>query len=99
MRSQDYGMRTVQLRDAKATLSALVQAAEAGETTVLTKYGRPVAKLVPFDESREPAPEKKMNFAEWLMSIPVDIPASVIAGPRVWSSSKYKAGKSREVLA
>lgn len=67
-------MRTVQLRDAKATLSALVQAAEAGETTVLTKHGRPVAKLVPFDEGRQPVPEKKMNFAEWLLSIPGEIP-------------------------
>ena len=67
-------MRTVQLREAKATLSALVQAAESGETTILTKHGRPVAKLVPFDEARQQAPEKKVTFAEWLMSIPADIP-------------------------
>lgn len=67
-------MNTVQLRDAKAKLSALVHAAEHGETTILTKHGRPVAKLVPFDDARRPAPEKKMNFADWLMSIPAEIP-------------------------
>jgi antitoxin Phd len=67
-------VQTVQLREAKARLSALVKAAEAGESTVLTKNGRPVAKLVPIDEAPQPVPEKKMNFAEWLMSIPADIP-------------------------
>ena len=92
-------MRTVQLRNAKATLSALVQAAEAGETTVLTRYGRPVAKLVPFDESRGPAPEKKMNFAEWLMSIPVDIPFERDRTPPRVVEFENNAGKSREVLA
>ena len=67
-------MKTVPIREAKATLSALVQAAEGGETTILTKRGRPVAKLVPFDDARQPALEKKMTFAEWLMSIPGEIP-------------------------
>ncbi len=67
-------MRTVQLRDAKATLSALVQAAEAGETTVLTRYGRPVAKLVPFDEGKDFGPRKRPNLIDWLRSMPADIP-------------------------
>ena len=67
-------MRTVQLREAKAQLSALVQAAENGETTIVTKHGRPAAKVVPFDETHVPEPEEKPNFAEWLMSMPHDIP-------------------------
>lgn len=66
-------MRTVQLREAKAQLSALVQAAENGETTIVTKHGRPAAKVVPFDET--PGDQsKKPSFAEWLMSMPHDIP-------------------------
>jgi prevent-host-death family protein len=44
--------KRVQLRDAKASLSSLVAAAERGEETVITRHGKPVARLVP-----EPAAE------------------------------------------
>jgi prevent-host-death family protein len=67
-------MRTVQLREAKAQFSALVQAAENGETTIVTKHGRPAAKLVPFHETPDVKSEKKPSFADWLMSMPHDIP-------------------------
>jgi prevent-host-death family protein len=67
-------MRTVQLREAKAKFSALVQAAENGETTIVTKHGKPAAKLVPFNEPSATDAEKKPSFADWLMSIPHDIP-------------------------
>lgn len=40
-------VRTVSLADAKAQLSALVAAVEAGETITITKHGRPVANLSP----------------------------------------------------
>ena len=43
-------MRTVQLREAKATLSALVDHAANGETAVITRRGRPRAVLVGLDE-------------------------------------------------
>jgi len=45
-------MKTMQLREAKAKLSALVAAAENGESTVVTKNGRPAAMVVPFDKTR-----------------------------------------------
>jgi prevent-host-death family protein len=38
---------TIQLRDAKAILSALVDEAEKGKLTVITRHGRPAAMLVP----------------------------------------------------
>ena len=34
-------MHTVQVRDAKARLSALIEAAERGEPTTITRHGRP----------------------------------------------------------
>lgn len=43
-------MRTVQLREAKATLSALVEGAAMGETAVITRRGQPRAVLVGLDE-------------------------------------------------
>ena len=67
-------MRTMQLREAKAKLSALVEAAENGESTVVTKNGRPAAMVVPFEEGVRVPPEKKPSFAELLMSIPHPIP-------------------------
>jgi prevent-host-death family protein len=67
-------MRTVQLRDAKAQLSALVEAAENGEATLVTKHGRPAAMVVPIADARKLYPEKKPSFAELLLSIPHEIP-------------------------
>ena len=43
-------MREIGAFEAKNRLSALLDEAEAGETVVITKRGRPVAKLVPFAE-------------------------------------------------
>lgn len=42
--------RSVSLAEAKAKLSALVDAAEAGETIIITRHGHRVAKLSPVVE-------------------------------------------------
>jgi prevent-host-death family protein len=47
-------MRTVNLADAKASLSELVATAAAGEIVTITKHGKPVARLTAVDEPREP---------------------------------------------
>ena len=39
-------MREIQLRDAKANLSAAVDEAMEGKPAVITRHGKPVAKLV-----------------------------------------------------
>jgi prevent-host-death family protein len=67
-------MRTVQLREAKAQLSALVQAAEDGETTTITKHGRPAALLTPVDAGQGVQPSGRPNLVEYLMSMPEAIP-------------------------
>jgi prevent-host-death family protein len=45
-------MKTMQLREAKARFSALVDAAENGEPTLVTRHGRAVAMLVPIEEGQ-----------------------------------------------
>ncbi|MGH6719084.1 MAG: type II toxin-antitoxin system Phd/YefM family antitoxin [Alphaproteobacteria bacterium] len=40
--------------EAKNKLSALLEMAERGEEIVITRHGRPVAKLVPVDDGRNP---------------------------------------------
>jgi prevent-host-death family protein len=67
-------MKSISLRDAKARLSTLVQAAERGEETLVTKHGKPAAKIVPVEASEQAKPEGKPTFAQLLMSIPHDIP-------------------------
>lgn len=47
-------MRTVNVYAAKAKLSSLLDQAEKGEEVVITRNGRPVAKIVPYRERKEP---------------------------------------------
>ena len=43
-------MREVQLREAKARLSALVEGAAQGDTTVITRHGKPRAVILGVEE-------------------------------------------------
>ena len=43
----------ISVTDAKAQLTELVRRAEAGDKIVLTRHGRPVARLVPVKAARE----------------------------------------------
>jgi prevent-host-death family protein len=45
-------MRTVNIHEAKTTLSQLVEAAEAGERIVLARAGKPVAQIVRLAKTR-----------------------------------------------
>ncbi len=43
-------MHEIQLRDAKATLSAVIDQARQGEPTIITRHGRPEAVILGFEE-------------------------------------------------
>jgi len=43
-------MQTLQLRDAKASLSAVVASAERGQPTIITRHGHPSAMVVPMEQ-------------------------------------------------
>lgn len=43
-------MQEIQLRDAKATLSAVVDQARQGEPSIITRHGRPEAVVISFEE-------------------------------------------------
>ena len=62
-------MREIQLRDAKAGLSAVVDDAMRGEPAVITRHGKPQAVILGFDEwqrlSRAP------SFGRLLMAAPI----------------------------
>ena len=54
-------MKTVNLAEAKAHLSELVDSAEAGETVQITRRGKPVAQLVPAPRKRKPFDLKELQ--------------------------------------
>ncbi len=47
-------MSVVNVHEAKTHLSRLLERVAAGEEIVIAKAGRPVARLVPYDENDEP---------------------------------------------
>lgn len=63
-------MREVQLREAKATLSAVVDAAEAGEASIITRHGKPAAVVVGFEEWQRLS--KVPSFGELLAMCPLE---------------------------
>jgi antitoxin Phd len=69
-----WGMKKVQLRDAKAKLSAIIDDAVRGKPSVITRHGKREAVVISYEEwnrlSHIP------SFAKYLMSIPSEIPDS-----------------------
>jgi prevent-host-death family protein len=63
-------MKSVQIRDAKAKFSALVEAAEKGLPTTITRHGRPAAVLVPVEDARRLYPDEQPSFVDLLLSFP-----------------------------
>ena len=53
-------MKTVGLAEAKAHLSALLDAVEAGDEVVITRRGQAVARLIP-----DPGSDRPANLSAW----------------------------------
>lgn len=54
-------MRSVALAEAKAQLSALVDAVEAGESVCITRHGKPVAQLTAIEKPQKPLDVEKLR--------------------------------------
>lgn len=63
-------MQSIQIRDAKAKFAALIEAAEHGQPTTITRHGWPVAVIVPVEDARRLYPEDPPSFANLLLSFP-----------------------------
>jgi prevent-host-death family protein len=64
-------MKEIQLRDAKATLSAVVDAAVLGEPSIITRHGRPEAVLLGYAEWRRLT--NVPSFGRLLMMAPLGV--------------------------
>jgi prevent-host-death family protein len=49
-------MQAISLAHAKAHLSEILNAVEAGEEVVITRHGRPIARVIPANAPKEPFP-------------------------------------------
>ncbi|HUY40560.1 MAG TPA: type II toxin-antitoxin system Phd/YefM family antitoxin [Candidatus Dormibacteraeota bacterium] len=61
-------MRSVGLFEAKTHLSALVDDAVAGKTTIITRRGKPVAEIAPVSRERRTAAENALSRLKALRS-------------------------------
>lgn len=64
-------MRTVNIHEAKAHLSRLVDRAANGEPFVIAKAGKPMVKVVPFDAPAEDEVQR-IGFMEGAIAVPDD---------------------------
>ena len=63
-------MREIQFKDAKPTLSALVDQAVAGEPVIITRHGREQAVFLPFEDYERQS--RVPSFGQLLAAFPGD---------------------------
>ena len=64
-------MTTVNIHEAKTHLSRLVERAANGETVILAKAGKPIAKIVPL-EPKEASTSRRLGFLKGPFKVPDD---------------------------
>ncbi len=85
-----FGVKEIQLKDAKATLSAVVDHAKAGEPSVITRHGRKEAVVLSFEDYQRLA--RVPSFADLLLAFPgeaEDIPARSRKPARVLRDDQF----------
>lgn len=80
-RSPPVVRETISLYEAKTNLSSLIERAARGEEIVISKSGRPKARLVPLDDVR-PLREPGKGRGQWRVGEDFDepLPPDVLAG-------------------
>ncbi|MCA3692530.1 MAG: hypothetical protein RL145_1290 [Pseudomonadota bacterium] len=70
-------MQTINLKDAKAGFSSLVDDVIKGDFVTITRHGKPVAALVSIEAgeiARKALERKRSGLIAYLQAMPVDIP-------------------------
>jgi prevent-host-death family protein len=71
-------MNTVTLYDAKTHLSSLVDRAAAGEEIVISKHGRPLAKLVPLRDAARRRPGRAKTKIKMSADFDAPLPKALL---------------------
>ena len=72
-------MAVVNMHEAKTHLSRLVERVAQGEDVVIAKAGRPVARLVPYEESAEPRKPGAWAGKVWMADDFDELPPDLLA--------------------
>ena len=92
-------MQSIQLRDAKATLSAVIDQARQGRPSVITRHGRPEAVVLSFEEWQRLS--QVPSFGRLLMAAPLepeDLPVRRDSVSTTSSSTDQAATRTRQKL-
>ena len=69
-------MREIQASEAKARLPALLDEVERGETLIITRHGKPIARIIPEADRRQARIDRALagiaEFRETMPRIPLD---------------------------
>jgi prevent-host-death family protein len=65
-------MNQLQVRDAKARLSEVLDAAERGEPTTITRHGKPAGVVVPVEMAKRMYDDQR-SLLDVLMAMPEDL--------------------------
>jgi prevent-host-death family protein len=75
----------VNMHEAKTHLSRLVERVEGGEEIIIGRAGKPVAKLVPFQENRAPRRPGALEGKIWIADdFDDDLPPEVLDAFETW---------------
>ena len=66
-------MKTVQIREAKAKFSALIETASKGEPVMITRHGEAVAALVPVADAARLYQAPRVSLVDYLLSMPGEL--------------------------
>jgi prevent-host-death family protein len=66
-------METMPIREAKASFSALIAAAEKGRPTLVSRHGQPCAMIVPVADGARLYPLDMPDLASYLLSLPEEL--------------------------
>ncbi|CAN5772849.1 MAG: type II toxin-antitoxin system Phd/YefM family antitoxin [Actinomycetota bacterium] len=72
-------MSVVNVHEAKTHLSRLLERVSAGEEIVIAKAGRPVARLVPYEEDLEPRTLGGWEGRVWIADDFDELPPDILA--------------------
>ena len=71
-------MRQVNIHEAKTQLSKLIAETESGDEIIIAKAGKPIAKLVPYDQRSEPRRPGRLRHNLWVAEDFDETPLEVI---------------------
>jgi prevent-host-death family protein len=66
-------MKSLSLREAKSHFSAVVDAAERGQATTITRRGRPAAVVMPVESAARLAAVARPSFFSLLATMPIGV--------------------------